>query len=531
MTALLAQPIERNVRRLDRFAVSIVVLLGVAACLLAFLAEAHAGFNLWDEGYLWYGVQRVLHGEVPVRDFMSYDPGRYYWTAGLLWVFGAHGIVAVRAAAAAFAALGVVAAGMLVLRAAGARLARLGLCVFAMLLCLLWMVPWWKNYDAAISILLAASLANVLARPSARRFLAHGVVVGLAAVLGRNHGLYGVLACLLSVPLLMLTAKPVWRRCIPAWMAGVALGFSPILLMAALDPHFAAMFWESIRFLLFEYKGTDLPLPVPWPWTVAVAHQPLAMLIRPWLIGGCFVVLPLFCVMGSAMALRMAWRGRLIAQPAFAACVATAIPYLNVAFARADVSHLAQAILPCLLGLLVCPWSGRLRALLPWLGLPLLAAGTLWIVLPLHPIYAMRTETGWQAVAVRGDRLWMGASAAASVADIEDLAGRYVPAGRTILSVPVWPGAYALLGVKSPVYEIYPLLPRSDAFQEQEIARLRQADPSLILINDIGVDGNDQLRYAHTHPRIWQYIQAHYRQIGSPAREPQLKVYLPDSDG
>jgi len=86
---------------LDWTILSSVVLFGLIATLGAFLLEGHAGFNLGDEGYLWYGVQRVLHGEVPIRDFMSYDPARYYWAAGLLWLFHANGLIAVRAATAA----------------------------------------------------------------------------------------------------------------------------------------------------------------------------------------------------------------------------------------------------------------------------------------------------------------------------------------------------------------------------------------------------------------------------------------------
>lgn len=519
-------------RPLDRMILSSVVLFGVAACLGAFLLEGHAGFNLWDEGYLWYGVQRVLHGEVPVRDFLSYDPGRYYWAAGLLWLFHAHGIIAVRAATAAFAALGVIGAGLLVLHGSSGRMAtRLVLCAFAMVLCLLWMLPWWKGYDAATSVILTASLARVLAYPSARRFLVHGIVVGLAAVLGRNHGLYGVIACLLATPVLMLGAgKPVWHRCIPAWLAGVVLGFAPILMGLILDHRFAVMFWDSIRFILFEYKGTDLPLPVPWPWTVPVAHQPLSALIGPWLVGCCFVALPLFCVCGAALVLQQTRNNRIIANPVFAASMLTAIPYLNVAFSRADVGHLAQAILPCLIGFFIFPWSKRVRVIAQWLGISALVLATLWITLPLHASYVMRIQPGWVSVDVRGDRLWMSADTAVTVKDIDGLASRYVHAGGTILSVPVWPGAYALLGVRSPVYEIYPLLPRNDAFQAQEIARLQQAAPQLVLFNDVAVDGRDDLRYANTHSRIWQYINTHYHRIDSLAGEPQLKVYLPNTE-
>ncbi|GAB3781013.1 hypothetical protein [Dyella agri] len=516
-------------QRLDRRIICAAMLLAVAASLARFLLEAHLGFNLWDEGYLWYGVQRVLHGEVPIRDFVSYDPGRYYWAAGALWLFHGHGTVAVRAATELFSTLGVVAAVWLVLRGStGNGLMRLGLCAVAVVLCLLWMVPWWKGYDAAISIILVASLARVLARPSPVRFLVHGVVIGLAAVFGRNHGFYGVVACLLATPALMLSAdSPAWRRCVPAWLAGVAIGFSPILLGLVLDHQFAAMFWESIHFLLFEYRGTNLPLPVPWPWTVPGDGALTQALLARWVTGGMFLLLPLFCVVGAAVIAHRLRRYRRIVHPEFAACVATAIPYLNVAFSRADVSHLAQAIFPLLIGVLILPTRGLGRVLLRWLGLPLLAVASLLIALPLHPWYQARTQSDWRVVDVQGDALRMSDTAAVPLEVVEGLSHRYVPSGGTLLAAPVWPGAYVLLGIRSPVQEIYPLFPRSDHFQMQEIGRLQQARPALVLIYDIGVDGREDLRYADTHPLIWSYLQTHYRQVESPRELPELKVYIP----
>jgi hypothetical protein len=526
-------PPIRNVMqsRVDKFGLLIVLAIAVLACALVFALEAHLGFSLWDEGYLWYGVQHVLQGEVPIRDFMSYDPGRYEWTAALLRLFNVQGIVAIRAATAAFSAIGVLCAVWVVWREAERGIVtQIGLSVLAMFLIVSWMVPWWKQYDDAISIILTVSLAQVLKKASARHFFAYGMIVGVAAIFGRNHGVYGVIACALAVMLLLVARqKPGWLICIGMWISGVVIGFSPILIGCAIDHRFAAMFWDSVRFLL-EYKGTNLPLPIPWPWHAAAGAQTGFAAIRPFLVGCFFIALPAFCIIGLVVILISAMRRRNVVNPTFAACVITAIPYLNVAFSRADINHLAQAIHPFLMGCLIWPCRGRAGIMVRGIGLLVLAIATLSVALPMHPAYAMRGDTTLQQVNVRGDSVWMDAATAASVRDIEVLAREHVPAGGTVLSVPVWPGAYALLGIKSPVYEIYPLFPRNEQFQDQEIARLRRVNPSMVLFPDVAVDGREDLRYVRTHARIWDYVSNHYHPIGSPDDEPSLKVYLRDGD-
>jgi len=518
-----------DVQRTREVSVLIVLILAVVACLTDFLLEAHIGFSLWDGGYLWYGVQRVLQGEVPIRDFMAYDPGRYYWAAALLRLFDSSGIVAVRAATMAFSALGVMCAGWLVLQgASGGKYTRCGLAVLGMAACVLWLEPWWKGYDVASSIFLIASLTRLLKHPVPLRFLVHGVVIGLVAVMGRNHGLYGAVASLLAMPALMFgTEKVVWGRCIPAWIIGMILGFSPIIVACIADRSFAGMFWESIRYLVFEYRGTNLPLPVPWPWDVPVGQMSSLAMVRPMLIGCVFVMLPVFCLVGAIWILRRMREDVPISNPIFAASVYTSIPYLNVAFSRADISHLAQAVYPCLIGLLVYRWRGSARNVARWLRLPLLLIVTLWIVLPLHASYLKWTQAGWRQVEVGRDEIWVDAATATLVGEIKATAAEHVPSDGTVLAAPVWPGVYALLEVRSPVWEIYPILPRNNVFQDQEITRLQKASPGLVLIYDIALDGRDQLRYASTHPRIWQYINAHYHRVAAPNQEPPLLVYLP----
>ena len=54
------------------------------------------GLILADEGFLWYGSWQTSLGEIPLRDFQSYDPGRYYWIALFFKLFGA-GPISLRA--------------------------------------------------------------------------------------------------------------------------------------------------------------------------------------------------------------------------------------------------------------------------------------------------------------------------------------------------------------------------------------------------------------------------------------------------
>ncbi|HEU5407116.1 MAG TPA: hypothetical protein VFU48_05080 [Nitrospira sp.] len=511
-----------------RVAVSIL-LLAVVIRLIRFALDGHIGFSLADEGALWYGVQQVLRGGVPIRDFASYDPARYYWAAACLWLFHTHGIVAVRAATIAFSTIGVACGGWLVWQGSPHRshIARGGLCLLAMLLCTLWMVPRWKNYDSAASLILVVSLIRVLKHPVPKRFLAHGVVVGLIAVLGRNHGVYGVVAGLLAAPLLVgNTTKTVWRHCIAAWAGGIVLGYSPVLVGIALDHRFAVMFWKSIQFLLFDTRAGELPLSVPWPWRAGI-HPLSPTLLEAWAVGCWFLVLPLFCLLGTTALVYEKWRERTIRHPVFASCVVTAIPYLNVAFSRADPVHLAQATLPVLIGIMIFPWGSRTKTLGPRFVWPALVILSLYVALPLHPRFAMESQGNWRPVAVDGELIWMSPLLANTVDGIEKLAREYLRPGGTVFSAPVWPGVYALLGVTAPVYYNYPIFPRNDETQGEEIQMLRQAKPQLVLINTIALDGRDELRYVNTHPLVWRYILMHYRQIASPKGEPEILVYVP----
>ena len=485
----------------------------LAAGLIVFLFfawEGHTGFNLWDEGYLWYGVQRVMRGEVPLRDFMAYDPGRYYWSAWLMGLWGDDGIVALRATVAMFEALGIF-AGLYWIGRSMRRADPVFLLLAAITLAA-WMYPRHKLVDISLSIFLVCALTFLVERPAVKRYFLAGLCVGLVAVFGRNHGLYGIVAgigviCWLGVK---RTEGPTILKGLACWVAGIAAGFAPVAVMALLIPGFAIAFWESIAFL-FEIKATTIPLPVPWPW-LADFTAPIGKVIWDIGIGLLFIGVVVF---GVAATLWVCWR-RLQSRPVPPALVAAsllALPYIHRVFSRASINTLAQGIYPVLIGCLVILAIQRPAAKWPLTILTCFAS--LWMVHPAYEGWQCRTGGACVETAVSGDRLRVLPFIASDIALLRQLADEYATDGRNVYVAPFWPGSYPLLERPSPTWEIYALFPRSAVFQQAEIARLAAAEPGFVLIYDVALDGRDDLRFRNTHALIYQYVLEHFERVES----------------
>ena len=493
-----------------------LVVAGVFA-LAGFLLQAHYSIGLADEGFLWYGAQRVLAGEVPIRDFGAYDPGRYYLAAAWMSLAGDNGLLALRAASYVVQALALY-AGLLYLLPSGLRsvsVSRLTFLLVAAALLVLWMVEHFKQYDATIAVILVVALAALLEKPGAARYFAFGVVVGLAAVIGRNHGVYGAVGGLLALLYLAYERRDgrLSFRFSTApfyWAGGVVVGYSPILLMALLVPGFFDAFLVSNR-LLLELGSTNLGLVVPWPWRAWSADRPGDDIVWAVSLGSVFVVLSLAVVGGAGYLIRARIRDQRV-MPGIAAALLMTPGYAHYAFSRADIFHLSVGILPLLLAVLLALSVARHRR---WVGL---GVATL-LVFSVHLIFRFQPvgrECGWQnkgaacaTVSIGKDEFVVRQSSANLIGDLRRMAAE-TPPDREVLILPWLTGAYPLLGKRSPVLDTYAAFPRSESFQREEIERIRQARPGMIFLALDALDGQAHRTYRQTHPLVFRYIVQNY---------------------
>lgn len=500
------------------------LLIGLLVTTLFFVWEGRQGFNLADESYLWYGAQRVLAGEVPILDFQAYDPGRYYATALPMRLAGSDSLMAMR-----YILLGVKILAM------GAALScvslqkpvrgRYAFALLAALVLVSWMEPLFKIYDILMSIALVCALYNQLRRPSSTTSFVSGVVVGLVAYVGRNHGVYGAMAALGVFAYLAIhcTNGRQWWREVFCFVAGGFVGYLPMFLTMLLVHGFTAAFIDSIKFL-FEIKSTNLPLPIPWPWMSPFWHDPSWKAFGQLLTGVFFVSTLIFGVSGIAFAFVQRWRGRPV-HPLLAASALCALPYAHYAFSRADSGHLALGIFPTLIGLLTLMAYAR-----TWLRLTaasVLLAASLVAMLPVHPGWVCMGARNCPLIQVGADRVRAEHYVVDAVTLYQRLKHDFAPDGQNYFVTPMHPGAYAMYGTRSPTWEIYTAWPRTAAFQQSEIARLAAAKPAFIVVFDFSLDGHDELRYEHTHPLMDQYIRENYVPVQGYTNDTAYRVYKP----
>ncbi len=495
-------------RELLNLSIAGVTAFGVSA--LWFWLTWRYGLDLADEGFYWYGAQRVAAGEVPLRDFMAYDIGRYYWAAAFMRFLEQDGLFVARLSAAIYQSIGTLIGVYLSLFA----LRRQGSApwVFALLVALILTIlvtPYYKAYDHATSIMIVGICVILLKSTHPSAWLIAGVWLGLAAVMGRNHGVYGAAASILTVAFLIWNKSFAFKQAAQLsrlFVLGVAIGFSPNLWMMIAVKGFSPAFWQSIL-EIFEYGGTNIPLPVPWIWTVELSDTWIVHLLMHIGIGLGFVFLIAFLVIGVLLLVS----GRFIInnnwKALFAAATFSAIPYAHYAFSRADLAHLTLGIMPATIGVLAI--AGVMKGRQPNVLAGLILAMSIMTVpkgLILHRLFDLPhllTDVG-------GDDLWVDQPMADRLSNLLPPLAEVGRNNGNFLAVPDMPGLHAVMRNRMPIWEIYALFPVSQEFESREIAGIESMRPDLIIVSNHALDGRPDLRYSSTHPITYDWITTHY---------------------
>lgn len=482
------------------------------------LAFGRQHMNLADEGYLWYGVKRTLAGEVALRDFQAYDPGRYHWCALLAPVLG-DGIVGVRAAVAAYAVLGLAAGLALLSRAVRHPLAL----VLGGVLLGLWLFPRHKLFEPATALLVTWATVRMLEVPTLRRHLVAGLVVGVSGYVGRNHGLYGSAA---GAALLALDAwkdpQPGLAKRVGAWAGGIALGCAPLAAMMLFVRGFARALVDSV--LLFAELGANLPRAWPWPWDLRLSGLAPYEAWREVTEAVVFLlpVLAVPALLWTALRTpREGWRAR----AALAGSAIVGLVYLHHASVRSDVFHLAQCLPPLFVALLSLPLvaaAGRARTVALWSAFALLtlAVTATWNQTWTSTLYGREL----QERTVAGERLLLSPSQAAYLPTIEHTLGARL-GDAPIYIAPNRPALYCVLGKSAPTWWIYYLWKLPPEEQQRTIARLAERGVDWALIVDSPVEEREDLLFRSMAELVWAHFQSDWERVPTPELPPDHVLF------
>ena len=469
------------------------------------LLFGHVGLNMRDEGYLWYGVAAVLEGDLPLRDFQAYDPGRYFWCVALSPVFG-DGLLGVRASVAVFQAIGLF-LGLLAVRRVVPGDAWL---LPAGIVLLLWCYPRHKVFECAITMMAVFTATSLLERPTVRRHLAAGAFIGLMAFFGRNHGLYLVVAFGALVLFQQWKQRPPeFLRRAGAMALGVVLGYSPMLAMFLFCPGYWAGFLEAL--LSVTERGTNLPAPYPWPWRIAWDQLAGFDLVGDIGVVIAFLLGPLLIPVGLFLAIRTP-SDRLASRSVLIASALLALIYAHHVSVRSDLPHLAQSIHPTLILVLALGACLRAtRAQMVGVGLLLLTVLTTFHGHPELKLFRPGgEEITWLDHKMRGEHLRLKKAQARHLKRVQLLLQRYVEPDEQLFIAPTSPTLYPMFGRLSPTWWIYFLWPASAAEQQETIGRLREGEVAWALIVEKPFVDKPEFDFRQTNPLVWEFLEQHY---------------------
>ena len=492
---------KTNVSRFSDFICPAILLL--IAIAIAY-PRWRAGIDWRDEGLLAYGAERVVHGEIPHRDFVSLQPPLSFYTAAVAFKLGGTSLATLRGfGLTIFLILPVLiyALGRNFLGPILSFAAAAPACILA--LPYVYFVPLaaWQG----ITISFAAVLLFIVAMRSQRPWLAMpaGAFTSLALLLRHDQAVYTAAALLVLLVTLHFApdasfSKTNLRRFFYFWLGGITMILTPAILLWWKIGALPEMFQQLVVFPFATYRKTSaLPFPrVTAGKTISERAIVLLYYLPPFMQGLAALYL------GQSI-FRRRFRER-EAMLSFL-LVWSALFYLQV-MVRSDQTHLLMTLPPFFLLSAFC-WSILRRAINRYRGLGtlfpvLLSIGVVSFLWSLRSVALPDVTHGTDRLSLSRGGIFISQPKVVTqfVRRIQEL----VPPSKSILALPYQPMFYFLCDRHNPTRWNY-LWPGDQTANDHErfIEEAEHDPPVIVLLSDQG-------QLAESAPMIMEYVRMHY---------------------
>ena len=492
---------KTNVTRFSDFICPAILLL--IAIAIAY-PRWRAGIDWRDEGLLAYGAERVAHGEIPHRDFVSLQPPLSFYTAALVFKLSGTSLAALRVFGLTiflFLPLFIYALGRNFLGPILSFAAAAPACILG--LPYVYFVPLaaWQGITVSFAAVLLFIAAMRLKRPWLA--LPAGALTSLALLLRHDQAVYTMAALLVLIVTLHLApdtsfSKTNATRFFYFWLCGIAIILIPAMLVWWKIGALPEMFQQLVVFPFATYRKTSaLPFPritagktISERAVVLLYYLPPVMQALAALYLGQSIFRRRFREREAMLSFLLAW---------------SALFYLQV-IVRSDQTHLLMTLPPFFLLSAFC-WSilhrtinkYRALAVLFSAGLSIGVVSFLWI---LRSMALPDVTRGADRLSLsRGGTFITQPNVVTQfVRQIQDV----VSPSKSILALPYQPMFYFLCERHNPTRWNY-LWPGDQTANDHEqfIEEAERDPPAIVVLSNQG-------QLAESAPIIMEYVRMHY---------------------
>lgn len=510
----------REVKRLAADGIFCVVI--IVLCLFLGLGRYLNGIGLGDEGFLAYGAVRVLEGQVPNRDFVSYQPPLSFYTIAIMFKLFGTSLVSMRIFGLCIYII-IPLSIYALSRCLSSRVIALATAVPATVLGLPYFdfVPFavWQGVAAT----LLAALFIIQAGATGRRWWAFlaGLTTALTILLRHDQGFYLSVAILVYALALKFTKRdstyqPHPGKMIGFWLVGLVSLLLPLgiyWLICGAIPH---MFEQLVASILKIYvKTSSLPMPAISLDQPLKANVLTALVYLPIIVEILIAVWLLVCFARKRFHVKDAHAGFIV--------VLSMLFYCQV-LTRSDVYHLLITLPPFFVlcawlleggskasGIIIGKWCGRDSVFrggtVTVVAVMLLVAETagIFCLLNAKTVLLSSPDEPTTKILLKRAGVYVEPVTAGMVEKIVGKIQMHASPDRSILCLPYHPMFYFLSGRRNPTRWNY-LWP-GDQNQDDYRTLVKQAQndqPAIVVI----FDKSEMQHYA---PAVFDYLNAEYR--------------------